>query len=240
MAGTCTILDVRWKLGAPPAIAEYAAGHLPGAAFVDLERVFSGEPGAGGRHPLPTVEGLQEGLRAAGVSAARPVVVYDFGDGLAAARAWWTLRWAGHPAVYVLDGGFPAWDGEVSTEAVTPERGDFTVEPGGMPVLSAQEAARVARAGVLLDARAPERFRGETEPIDAVAGHIPGARNMPYGTMIELPPGVPVGAYCGSGITAAHTVLMLHEAGRDDVALYPGSWSHWITDPDRPIATGAQ
>ena len=248
-----TVLDVRWKLGAPSAYPDYLAGHLPGAAFVGLEQELCGPPGAGGRHPLPDPEQLQIALRAAGVSADREVVVYDHGDGMAAARAWWTLRWAGHHSVRVLDGGYPAWlaaSGQVSAgpAAVTP--GDFKVEPGGMPVLDAEQAAEVAREGALLDARTPERFRGETEPIDPVAGRIPGAMNMPYarlvnadGTMRDdlisiLPAAVQVGAYCGSGVTAAHTVLALNQAGRDDAALYVGSWSHWITDEDRPIATG--
>ncbi len=232
-----TILDVRWRLGGPPAIDDYLAGHIPGAVFVDLEEMC-GPPGAGGRHPLPDPPALQRVLRRAGVQAGRPVVVYDYGDGMAAARAWWTLRWAGHPEVFVLEGGFPAWDGPVEAGS------DFVVRPGGMPVLSADDAARVAKEGVLLDARAPERFRGETEPIDPVAGHIPGARNLPYASLVAvgqaaLPLGAKeIGAYCGSGVTAAHTILALHEAGRDDAALYVGSWSEWITDPDRPIATG--
>lgn len=250
-----TVLDVRWKLGAPSAYPDYLAGHIPGAAFVDLEKELCGPAGAGGRHPLPDPGELQTALRAAGVSGDREVVVYDHGDGMAAARAWWTLCWAGHQAVRVLDGGYSAWlasAGAVSAEptAVTP--GDVKVEPGGMEVLDAEQAARVAREGVLLDARTPERYRGETEPIDPVAGHIPGALNMPYarlvnddGTMRDdlisiLPAAVHVGAYCGSGITAAHTVLALYQAGRDDVALYVGSWSHWVTDPERPIATGTQ
>ncbi len=250
-----TVLDVRWKLGAPSAYPDYLAGHVPGAAFIDLEQELCGPAGEGGRHPLPDVEQVQAALRAAGVSGDREVVVYDHGDGMAAARAWWTLCWAGHRAVRVLDGGYAAWlaaEGQVSAEpsAITP--GDFKVEPGGMEVLDAEQAALVAREGVLLDARTPERYRGETEPIDPVAGRIPGALNMPYarlvnadGTMRDdlisiLPAAVQVGAYCGSGITAAHTVLALYQAGRDDVALYVGSWSNWITDPQRPIATGQE
>jgi thiosulfate/3-mercaptopyruvate sulfurtransferase len=198
-------------------------------------------------------------LRAAGVSGERPVVGYDGGEGQAAARLWWTLRWAGHPAVRVLDGGFAAWRAAkrpVLPGTTEPPRGDFTVRPGRLPVLDAAGAARVAGTGVLLDARVPARYRGETEPVDPVAGHIPGAVNLPTAELVGpdghlLPPealrerfaaaGVradrPVGAYCGSGVTAAHTVLALTVAGVPDPALYVGSWSEWITDPERPVAT---
>ena len=244
------MLDVRWRLGGPPSLPDYRAGHLPGAVFVNFEHAFSGPPGEAGRHPLPDPAAFQQAMRSLGVRGDRPVVVYDYGDGLAAARAWWTLRWAGHEDVRVLDGGFAAWvagGGEVTTEEPPVEEGDFVVRPGQLPVLDADGAAALAERGTLLDARAPERFRGETEPIDPVAGHIPGARNLPYaqlvnedGTLkqgVEFPEGE-VGAYCGSGITAAHTVLALHNAGREDAALYVGSWSEWITDPSRPIATG--
>ncbi len=250
-----TVLDVRWRLSGPPGRDDYYAGHLPGAVFVDLDRDLCGPPGPGGRHPLPHPEALEGALRAAGVREGRPVVVYDAGDGMAAARAWWTLRWAGHADVRVLDGGFAAWTaagGEVTDKPVDVVRGDVTVVPGGMPVLDAAGAAALAADGVLLDARVAPRFRGETEPIDAVAGHIPGARNLPYGELVDADgtlradlPAVfadlgdaPVGAYCGSGVTAAHTVLALHAAGRTDAALYVGSWSHWITDPSRPVGRG--
>ncbi|WP_120318627.1 sulfurtransferase [Catellatospora citrea] len=250
-----TVLDVRWRLSGPPGRDDYYAGHLPGAVFVDLDRDLCGPPGAGGRHPLPHPEALEGALRAAGVRDGGPVVVYDAGDGMAAARAWWTLRWAGHADVRVLDGGFAAWTaagGEVTDKPTEVTRGDVTVVPGGLPVLDAAGAAALAADGVLLDARVAPRFRGETEPIDAVAGHIPGARNLPYGELVaadgtlradladvfaDLGDG-PVGAYCGSGVTAAHTVLALHAAGRTDAALYVGSWSHWITDPSRPIGRG--
>ncbi|WP_166389047.1 sulfurtransferase [Catellatospora methionotrophica] len=250
-----TVLDVRWRLSGPPGRDDYEAGHVPGAVFVDLDRDLCGPPGAGGRHPLPHPEALEGALRAAGVREGRPVVVYDTGDGMAAARAWWTLRWAGHADVRVLDGGFAAWSaagGEITDKRPDIVRGDVTVVPGGMPVLDAAGAAALAAGGVLLDARVAPRFRGETEPIDAVAGHIPGARNLPYGELVnadgtlradlgdvfaDLGDG-PVGAYCGSGVTAAHTLLALHAAGRTDAALYVGSWSHWITDPSRPIGRG--
>lgn len=199
-------------------------------------------------------------MRAAGVGNARPVVVYDARSSMAAARAWWLLRYFGHGKVAVLDGGIAAWTaaGYLLSRA-RPEvpPGDFVARPGGMPVLHAEDAAALASSrGVLLDARAPERFRGEREPVDPVAGHIPGARNAPatlalcdsgrFRRRAELRaaferagvrPNVQVGAYCGSGVTAAHEVLALELAGYG-AALYPGSWSEWITDPRRPIACG--
>jgi thiosulfate/3-mercaptopyruvate sulfurtransferase len=253
-----TVLDVRFRLGGPPTRPDYEAGHIPGAAFVDLDADLCGPPGPGGRHPLPEPEKLREVLRAAGVRQDRPVVVYDAGESQAAARLWWTLRWAGHPAVRVLDGGFAAWRAgkrPVEPGTVTPPRGDFTVRPGQLPVLDATGAAKVAANGVLLDVRVPARYRGEAEPIDAVAGHIPGAVNLPAvdlvgpdGHLLPVPAlrerfaaaGMmadrPVGAYCGSGIAAANTVLALTVAGVPEPALYVGSWSNWITDPDRPVA----
>jgi thiosulfate/3-mercaptopyruvate sulfurtransferase len=256
-----TVLDVRWRLAGPPARDDYAAAHVPGAVFVDLDTELCGRPGAGGRHPLPDPAALQRALRAAGVREDHPVVVYDGGDGPSAARAWWTLRWAGHRPVRLLEGGFRAWQAAgqpVSSEPPSPSPGDVTVRPGALPVLDAGEAAALAAGdGVLIDVRAGERFRGETEPIDPVAGHIPGAVNLPvadqtgadgrYPAADELrerfaAAGVaadqPVGAYCGSGVTAAQAVFALHLAGRPDARLYVGSWSHWITDPDRPVATG--
>ncbi|WP_319462326.1 sulfurtransferase [Micromonospora sp. RTP1Z1] len=255
------LLDVRWRLVGPPGRDDYAAGHLPGAVFVDLDTELCGRPGAAGRHPLPDPAALQAALRAAGVRAGHPVVVYDGGDGMAAARAWWTLRWVGHRPVRVLHGGFPAWVAAglpTSTEPPTPTPGDVTVAPGALPVLDAGEAARLAAAdsGVLLDVRAAPRYRGETEPIDPVAGHVPGAVNLPapeYVTGGRFPAAealrerfaaagvvdtTPVGAYCGSGVTAAQAVLALHLAGRPDAALYVGSWSNWVADPARSVATG--
>jgi len=255
------VIDVRWRLGAPPARPAYLDGHIPGAAFLDLDRDLSGEPGPGGRHPLPPPRRLEAALRRAGVRENQPVVVYDGGDGQPAARLWWTLRWAGHSDVAVLDGGYAAWvaDGRpIEPGEAEPPYGDFTVRPGQLPVADAAGARRLAAGeGVLLDARVPERYRGETEPIDPVAGHIPGAVNLPAGRLagvdgrLRAPDelraifdaagvraGGPVGAYCGSGVTAARTVLALHTAGFDDAALYVGSWSEWITDSSRPVARG--
>ncbi|TDC75635.1 sulfurtransferase [Micromonospora sp. KC606] len=255
-----TLLDVRWRLAGPPGRDDYALGHLPGAVFVDLDTALCGPPGAAGRHPLPDPAALQAALRAAGVRAGHPVVVYDGGEGMAAARAWWTLRWAGHRPVRLLHGGWPAWVAAglpTSTEVPDETPGDVMVRPGALPVLDAAGAARLAAAeGVLLDVRAAPRYRGETEPIDPVAGHVPGAVNLPapeYVTGGRFPSAetlrhrfaaagvsgdAPVGAYCGSGVTAAQAVLALHLAGRPDAALYVGSWSNWVADADRPVATG--
>jgi thiosulfate/3-mercaptopyruvate sulfurtransferase len=255
------ILDVRWRLGGPPGIDSYRAGHLPQAVFVDLDRDLAGPPGEGGRHPLPAPGDLQAALRRAGVSQNTSVVVYDDRDSTVAARAWWTLRYFGHHAVRVLDGGYQAWvdaGQPVSTTEPGPPPGDFTARPGGMPVLDAVAAGRLARSGVLLDARAGERYRGDTEPVDPVAGHIPAAVSAPTAANVGSDGrfrdaaslrerfaalGVigaadsPVGAYCGSGITAAHEVLALALAGIP-AALYVGSWSSWVADPSRPVATG--
>ena len=255
-----TVLDVRWELGGPPGIDLYLEGHIPGAVFVDLDSALAGPPGAGGRHPLPDAEVFARAMRAAGVSADRPVVVYDAGNSIAAARAWWLLRYFGHPDVRVLDGGFSGWlaAGNAIERAVTAtEGGDFVASAGGMPLLDAESAATVAREGVLLDARVPERFRGEREPVDPVAGHIQGAVNLPAPELVGasgrflaldalrarfaaagVDDGVAaVGAYCGSGVAAAYEVLALSLAGIP-AALYVGSWSDWITDPSRPVATG--
>lgn len=255
------LLDVRWRLMGPPARADYDEGHIPGAVFVDLERDLADMPGARGRHPLPAAEAFQTAMRGCGVSDDVPVVCYDFADSTSAARAWWLLRYFGHRDVGVLDGGFAAWHaagGPTSSETPSPAPGDFRARPGGMSLIDADQALAVAAEGVLLDARSPERFRGETEPIDPIAGRIPGAVSAPNagnvrenGTLLsalELQErfavlGVttdgPVAAYCGSGITASQHVLALEVAGFD-AALYAESWSGWITDPDRPVATGPE
>jgi thiosulfate/3-mercaptopyruvate sulfurtransferase len=254
------LLDVRWRLGGPPGIDSYRRGHLPGAVFADLDRDLAGPPGPAGRHPLPGPAAFQAVMRAAGVSQDRPVVVYDGGDGTIAARGWWMLSYSGHRNVRVLDGGYRAWVSAglpVTTAEPAPEPGDFTARPGHLPVLDAAGARDVARTGRLLDARAGERYRGETEPVDPVAGHIPGAVSAPTagnvnqdGTFkdaaelaarfaaLGVKPDAPVGAYCGSGVTAAHEVLALALAGLP-AALYVGSWSNWVADPSRPVATGA-
>ncbi|MGW0120051.1 sulfurtransferase [Streptomyces sp. NPDC003327] len=250
------LLDVRWTLGGPPGRPEYEAGHLPGAVYVDLDTELAGPPGTGGRHPLPDVAAFGAAMRRAGVSTGRPVVVYDGGLGWGAARAWWLLRWAGHPDVRVLDGGLAAWTGELSRETPSPEPGDFRPKPGALGLLDADEAAALARSGLLLDARAAERYRGDVEPIDRVGGHIPGAVSAPTTenvgpdglflaadalrerfTALGVGAGTPVAVYCGSGVSGAHEVLALALADIP-AALYAGSWSEWSSDPSRPVATG--
>jgi len=257
------LLDVRWRLGGPPGIEAYRAGHLPRSVFVDLDADLAAEPGPAGRHPLPPVGRFQEAMRRAGVSTASTVVVYDDADATAAARAWWLLRYFGHRDCQVLDGGFRAWTaagGQLATgDGAPPAGGDFTALPGHMPVLDADAAAGLARRGHLLDARARQRYRGEQEPIDPVAGHIPGAVSAPttanvgadgrflpaaglrarFATLGAAGRDGMVGVYCGSGVTAAHEVLALELAGIR-ASLYVGSWSNWVADPARPVATGPE
>ena len=256
LAGGCTVLDVRYRLGGPAGAEEYARGHVPNAAYVDLDAALASGPGPAGRHPLPDVGVFERAMRAAGVRDNLPVVVYDDWAGRAAARCWWLLRWAGHQDVRVLDGGWSAWvaaGNEQSARPGSPAAGTFTARPGRLPVLAADDVLELAERGVLIDARNPERFRGEEEPIDPVAGHIPRAMNVPTGENLTedgrfRPPeelralysaavGREVAVYCGSGVTAAHDLLAMAVAGID-ATLYPGSWSEWVADPDRPIATG--
>lgn len=272
------LLDVRWRLAGPPGIDGYRAGHLPGAQFVDLDHDLAGPPGPGGRHPLPAARDFQAAMRRAGVSAGWPVVLYDDGDSTAAARGWWLLRYFGHDQARVLDGGYQAWlaaGQPVDQATATAEPGDFTARPGHLPLLDAVGAGKLARSGVLLDARVAERYRGEVEKVDPVAGHIPGAVSAPTAANVHTDghfldpaalrarfaelgvragtgrdvaePGGSVaawapmvaGVYCGSGVTAAHEVLAMRIAGLP-AALYVGSWSDWITDPARPVATGPE
>ncbi|HEV7184324.1 MAG TPA: sulfurtransferase [Leifsonia sp.] len=255
-----TVLDVRWKLGGPPGRPEYERGHIPGAVYVDLDTELARHGEAvDGRHPLPRIDDLVAAARSWGLDDGDAVVVYDDLSGLSAARAWWLLRSTGFADVRVLDGGLAAWiaaDGALEAGSNIPEPGTVKLEYGAMPTLDADAAAQVGQHGVLLDARAPERFRGEVEPIDPRAGHIPGALSAPttgnldpQGRMLAasvladrfaslgITTGVPVGVYCGSGVTAAHEVLALEVAGYA-AALYPGSWSAWSNEPARPVATG--
>ena len=255
------VLDVRYRMGGPSGRSEYAAGHIPGAAYVDMDGALASPPGVGGRHPLPDADTFNEAMRRAGVGLEGPVIAYDDWSGHAAARAWWLLRHYGHRDVRVLDGGWSAWlaaGGATESGEPTIERGDFHGAPGSMPVVDADTVTEVA---VLVDARAPERYRGETEPIDPVAGHIPGAVNVPsarnrdnhghcrdahelaavYAAVGATPEaaaaaadGTGVAAYCGSGVTACHDVLAMEVAGVR-AALYPGSWSGWISDPTRSV-----
>lgn len=262
------LLDIRYRMGAStPGAEEFAAGHIPGAAYVDMDADLAAPPGEGGRHPLPDPTVFNAAMQRRGVGLESPVVVYDDWAGHAAARAWWLLRHYGHRDVRVLDGGWSAWraaGGAVETGESSPLPGDFHGAPGSMQVVDADGAARVGREGVLIDARAPERYRGEIEPVDPIAGHIPGAVNVPtarnldnhghfrdphelaalYGEVGALmrsadESGVDdsppdVAVYCGSGVTACHDVLALEVLGVP-AALYAGSWSGWITDPSRTV-----
>jgi thiosulfate/3-mercaptopyruvate sulfurtransferase len=264
------LLDVRWRLTDAPGEGRirYAEGHLPGARFLDLEAVLtrhSADPSEG-RHPLPDAAELTGDLAALGVSEGADVVVYDEAGSYAAERAWWVLRWAGVRA-RVLDGGIAAWTSTgmpLSTDPATapapaPDDGRGTpkaLSVGRLPTLDATGAAAAPERGLLIDARAAERYRGEVEPLDPRAGHIPGAINAPAAGLFDgdgrLPDDDelraalgdaasgdrPVSVYCGSGVSAARDVLALAVLGVD-AALFAGSWSAWSNDPDRPVATGA-
>lgn len=256
------VLDVRWQLttaGGPgyDGRADFRAGHVPTAVYVDLDSELARHGEAtDGRHPLPSIADLQEAARRWGIDDGASVVVYDGGGNLAAARAWWLLRWAGVDDIRLLDGALPAWTtaGLPLAEGDPPrEPGSVTLSPGHLPTLDLDDVA--AFDGVLIDARAEERFRGETEPIDPKAGHIPGAVNAPTtGNLTAAGTFLPavdlrarfealgvtgdntVAAYCGSGVTAAHEIAALAIAGFE-AALYPGSWSQW-SNHDLPVATG--
>ena len=257
--GGVRILDVRWRLDRPDGRADHRVGHIPGAVYVDLETELSRHGRADeGRHPLPTTQQVQDAARRWGVDDGDVVIAYDDAGGLPASRAWWMLRQGGVD-VRVLDGGWKAWQaagGEVETGEVTPEPGDVVLGDITGDSLTIDEAAALAASGILLDVRAAERFRGEVEPMDPIAGHIPGAVNLPTtvhvredGTLRDLDElrtrlveagvtgGVEVGAYCGSGITAAHTALVMIEAGIRP-KIFHGSWSQWSNTPGRAIATG--
>lgn len=256
------VLDVRWSLGAPDGRADHEAGHVPGAVYVDLPSELAGHGApTDGRHPLPEIADLQDAARGWGLRDGQSVVAYDDVAGTAAARVWWLLRWAGVADVRLLDGGLGAWREaglRLDTGPVDPDRGDVTLDAGHLPVIDADTAATFAADGVLLDVRAAERYRGEHEPIDPVAGHIPGAVSAPATDLIgddgrflpvhELAARFdaagatgarPIAAYCGSGVTAAHAVLALAILDRE-AALFPGSFSAWCADSSRPVATGPE
>jgi thiosulfate/3-mercaptopyruvate sulfurtransferase len=258
------VVDCRHELGDPGAGERaYRAAHLPGARFLHLDRDLSGaKTGRNGRHPLPAVTALAATLGRAGIDASRQVVAYDQSNGVWASRLWWLLKWLGHNAVAVLDGGLDRWrlEGRTVTDVVTaPRPATFEPEPPA-PTASADEILTHLGDDVLLvvDARAPERYRGDVEPIDSVAGHIPGARNRPFGENLAadgtfkssaqlraefeaLLGGSPARAVvhqCGSGVTACHNALAMTIAGLPGSRLYPGSWSEWIADATRPVARG--
>ncbi len=255
-----TVIDVRWVLGGASQRPAYDEGHLPDAAWVEFEQALTGTPGAGGRHPLPGEDAFGAAMRAAGVRDDRRVVVYDAANSLAASRLWWLLRYFGKDDVQVLDGGLQAWREAglpLDTATVTPEPGDFTPRTRRELLLDADGAAQYAREQILLDARPADRFAGQNETMDPVAGHIPGARSAPALINVDedgrfLPADelaarfadhgvsddVAVGTYCGSGVQAAHLALAMEVAGlHPRTAVYVGSWSHWVTDPSRPVAT---
>ncbi|WP_203581241.1 sulfurtransferase [Microbacterium hibisci] len=253
------VLDVRYRLDRPDGSDEHREGHLPGAVYVDLESELSRHGRRDeGRHPLPSTADLQAAARRWGIDDGDTVVVYDDDRALGASRAWWLLTRSGVSDVRVLDGGLRAWlwaGLPLESGSVEPPAGSVTLTPYAEPVLSIDDAAALPGAGVLLDVRAAERYRGETEPIDPIAGHIPGAVNLPTGAYMDgdrfrdagslralfasvgVEPGVAAAAYCGSGVTAAQAVLAADRAGLD-LRLYPGSWSQWSNTPGRPIATG--
>lgn len=260
-----TILDVRWRLDEPDGRTAYLQGHIPGAVYVSLEDELSDHSiASGGRHPLPSGRDLQAAARGWGVRQEVPVVVYDDWNRAGSARAWWVLTAAGVQNVRILDGGLPAWRSaghSVDTGPVEPEPGNVVIpQPdlyeGSRPTLTAEQAG--GGTMTLLDARAPERFRGDIEPVDPVAGHIPGAKNLPSdailaadGTFIGnralsqllsdhgIDHDCAVGVYCGSGVTAAITIAAFAATGRA-AALYPGSWSEWSSDPARPVGRGPE
>jgi thiosulfate/3-mercaptopyruvate sulfurtransferase len=226
-------VDCRWELGSPGRGRElYLAGHVPGASFLDVERDLSAAPATpGGRHPLPAADDFARAAGAAGIGQGVFVVAYDQGMNGGAARLWWLLRHWGHDEVAVLGGGMGAWLGPLRQGEERIEAADFAPRLRQGDTIEAEELeARLGEPGLtVVDARLPERYRGEVEPIDPVAGRIPGAVNAPFPE--DLPDGlVQAGdlvAYCGSGITAAVVLLRLAQAGREDAKLYPGSWSDW-------------
>jgi thiosulfate/3-mercaptopyruvate sulfurtransferase len=230
---TYRLVDCRWELGIPDRGRElYLEGHIPGASFLDVEAELSAPPATpGGRHPLPAEEDFARAAGAAGIGKDVFVVAYDQGMNGGAARLWWLLRHFGHEDVAVLDGGIGAWLGPLTLGEESVEPAEFETRVREGDTIEADELA--ARLGeprlTIVDARLPERYRGEVEPIDPVAGRIPGAVNAPFTE--ELPPGLAdareLVAYCGSGVTAAVVLLRLAHAGRGDAKLYPGSWSDW-------------
>lgn len=255
------LLDVRWALDNPHGHEQYRSAHIPGAVYVDLETQLCSPPSPSeGRHPLPEPDRLEEAARQWGINDGDVVVAYDDSGNLAAARAWWLLRNAGLTTVYLLDGGLAAWQkAGFETERGEEQHclGDITLSAGQLPVISSDDIPAFLDNGVLLDARAAERFRGETEPVDPKAGHIPGASSAPtadnltpHGTFrpaselrgrfaeLGITGSTDVAVYCGSGITASHEIAALHIAGFS-AALYPGSWSQWSQRADLPVATGS-
>ncbi|GAB4559611.1 MAG: sulfurtransferase [Rhizobacter sp.] len=255
------LLDCSFDLADPSAgERSYREGHLPGAIYVHLDRDLSGpKTGRNGRHPLRERSDYAQWMGAVGIAPGTPVVAYDRQGSMLAVRAWWVLRWMGHADVAVLDGGLPAWQaagGALSSDLprIT-ELPAYPLQPAALPTLNADQLqARLAEVRVI-DARAPERYRGEVEPLDAVAGHIPGALNRCFKDNLQtdgrfkpadqlraefapLLDGRPVVHQCGSGVTACHNLLAMEVAGLGPGSLYPGSWSEWSSEPSRPMVRG--
>jgi thiosulfate/3-mercaptopyruvate sulfurtransferase len=258
------VFDCRHDLAAPQrGREEYAQSHIPGARFLHLDEDLSApKTGRNGRHPLPDPERLAEKLGDAGVDSATQVVAYDAQGAMVAARLWWLLRWLGHLPVAVLDGGWERWVAEgrpQTSEVSSPRPARFRGGLKEIPLSADAVRSRLGdRATVLLDARAPDRFRGQNETIDPVGGRIPGARNRYYRdnldasgrfkspaalkaefrTLMGTTSPSEVVTYCGSGVSACHNLLAMEVAGLRGARLYPGSWSEWSADPARPVATG--
>lgn len=254
------VVDCRWSLDGSEGYEQYLEGHLPGAVFVDLDAELAAPPSPeGGRHPLPEPDAFAQAMSRVGIGDRTPVVAYDTMGGAIAARLVWMLRVLDHPAA-VLDGGLAAWGGDQEPGEVTPEPATFTPRPWPLPAIATadQVAAATSTEGLVIDARAAERYRGESEPVDARPGHVPGAVNLPFAD--NLAPGgalrpdtalrdrfVEAGVspdrdtivYCGSGVTACHDVLAIELAGLGRPRLFVGSWSAWASDPDRPSVVGA-
>jgi thiosulfate/3-mercaptopyruvate sulfurtransferase len=252
------VIDFRWYLDGRSGLEAYRGGHIPGAVFVDLDGEVTGHQPGGGRHPLPEREAFQRAMRAAGVNRDTRVVVYDDQGGSPAARLWWLLRYFGHDAAAVLDGGLGAWPGRPAGGDQTAPAGDFVAAQPRLDMeLDYEAVRRLAGPSVLIDARAPQRYRGELEPVDPVAGHIPGARNLPWEEVlgsegrlktpdelrrqfaaVGVHDGSNAVAYCGSGVSACMDLLALEVAGLHGARLYPGSWSDWSNRPGAPVAVG--
>ena len=255
------VVDTRFDLQNPGrGRQDYEAGHIPGAVYMDLDKDLSAPPKEhGGRHPLPDMQGFANTLECAGISNSSSVVVYDDSGGLFAGRLWWMLRYSGHDAVRVLDGGLSAWRAagfETSAEVPVVEQGVFTLDLRPEMVADMREVrAKLEDPNTLLiDARGAERYRGDTEPLDKKAGHIPGAFNLPFAENLQegrfkdagalksrfedLEGAEEIVVYCGSGVSAAHDLLAMEEAGLRNARLYVGSWSDWSSYDDLPVATG--
>ncbi|GAA5158093.1 sulfurtransferase [Pseudonocardia eucalypti] len=252
------ILDIRWYIDGASGLDRYREKHIPGAVYVDHDTEATAAGSGGGRHPLPEPDTFERAMRRAGVDRRTAVVAYDDQGGFVAARLWWTLRYFGHQRVAILDGGIPGWGGPWESGEVRVPEGDFAAgAPRADRVVDYGQVRRLEPGTVLLDARPPERYRGDEEPVDPKAGHIPGALNVPWERNVDgagrfrpgpelraMYAGLGIGertevvAYCGSGARACHVILALEAAGYPGARLYPGSWSDWCAHPDAPVEVG--